>query len=79
MNKGWKRVNQCVLCGCSRCVVSAVNPRVAYCFRFSKRFFINRDGTTNEDKRWRKKQADNQCEFDFGNSNLRAIEGSLFI
>lgn len=42
-DKGWKRVSECSLCGSPRCVVSQMNQRMAYCFRFGKTFFLSND------------------------------------
>ena len=39
---GWKRTD-CQLCGRSRCMISTVNDRMAYCFRFGTTFFVRND------------------------------------
>lgn len=75
MSTGWKRVSECRLCGSARCVVSTVNERKGYCFRFAETFFINYyTGEVNRTKNKHmnvsmkpepKKEENNQT-FDFG-------------
>ena len=74
----WKRLNICVLCGQSRCVVSTKNPRLAYCHRYQKTYFLsndfqNRIGIKSKKKK-KAKLAPEQEGFDFGDDHLEAIK-----
>ena len=81
--RGWKRVNDCRLCGSPRCVVSTVNPRMAYCFRYQKTFFLSNDRQNHHvsdevSKKKKVKENSGQMSFEFETEfdiHLRAISG----
>lgn len=37
----WKRLKECGLCGSARCVQNPSNPRMCYCFRYGKTYFLS--------------------------------------
>lgn len=74
MSNGWRRVSDCLLCGSPRCVVSTANFRLAYCFRYGKKFFINKDSST-KDNRSKENKVPSQIHFDFDEGHLQALEG----
>ena len=71
---GWKRANECGLCGKNRCAVATENERMGYCFRFSKTYFVRPDGSVSYAGqagnpmlgRKAKAQSNDQTKFDFG-------------
>lgn len=84
MGKSWKRLLECGLCGNSRCVQSTENPRLAYCHRFGKSYFLSNDrqshnvaGDEKGSQKAKSKENKDQDLFDFDNDNnwhLKALE-----
>ena len=73
---GWKRVPVCALCGQARCVVSVKNPRMAYCHRYQKIFFLSNDKRFSSIDLQKPKTSSQQIDqtFDFGDDHLSAID-----
>jgi hypothetical protein len=77
MGVGWKRVNDCALCGSARCVVSCRDENFGYCFRFSKSFYVSKkDGRVIHKGGEHRKRKDLQLDLFSGfarSSSLKAL------